>query len=62
MLTGKLERCPHCGRWSIARRARPQELEAAEARLAAEESRGALAVDDEKERDRRMIDESRFEE
>ena len=62
MLIGRLERCPHCGKWSIARRATPQELEAAENRLAEEEGRGALVVDDEKERVRRMIDESRFEE
>lgn len=62
LLLGRLERCPHCGKWSIARRATPQELEAAENRLAEEEGRGALVVDDEKERLRRMIDESRFEE
>lgn len=62
MLVGKLERCPHCGKWSVARRAKPEELEAAEERLAAEESRGGLAVDDEKERVRRMIDDSRYEE
>ncbi|MCJ7707434.1 MAG: Ig-like domain-containing protein [Anaerolineales bacterium] len=62
MLVGRLERCPHCGKWSMVRRATPQELEAAENRLAEEEGRGALVVDDEKERLRRMIDESRFEE
>jgi len=62
MLVGKLERCPHCGKWSMVRRATPQELEAAENRLAEEEGRGALVVDDEKERVRRMIDESRYEE
>ena len=62
MLVGKLERCPHCGKWAVVRRASAGELEAAEARLAAEESRGHLAVDDEKERLRRIIDESRYEE
>jgi hypothetical protein len=62
MLVGRLERCPHCGKWSMVRRATPQELEAAENRLAEEEGRGALVVDDEKERVRRMIDESRYEE
>ncbi len=62
MLVGRLERCPHCGKWSMVRRATPQELEAAENRLAEDEGRGALVVDDEKERVRRMIDESRFEE
>ncbi len=62
MLVGKLERCPHCGKWAIARRATPAELAAAEERMLADESRGGLDTDDTAERERRMIDESRFEE
>ena len=31
IVVGKLDRCPHCGKWSIVRRASPAELEAAEA-------------------------------
>jgi hypothetical protein len=31
LLVGKLDRCPHCGRWSLVRRATPIELAAAEA-------------------------------
>ena len=31
MLAGKLDRCPHCGRWSLVRRVSPEELKAAEA-------------------------------
>ena len=31
MLAGKLDRCPHCGRWSLVRRVSPQELKSAEA-------------------------------
>lgn len=61
MLMGKLERCPHCGKWSIARRATADELKLAEARWAADKDRGALAIDDEKDRLQRMVDESRFE-
>jgi hypothetical protein len=30
MLTGKLTPCPHCGKWSIVRRASAAELKAAE--------------------------------
>ncbi len=33
---GKLERCPHCGRWSVAPRATTTELAEAEARLTVE--------------------------
>jgi hypothetical protein len=62
MLIGRLERCPHCGKWAIARRATPAELSAAEDRMDADESRGGLVTDDTAERERRMIDESRFEE
>lgn len=61
VLIGKLERCPHCGRWSIVRQASRAELEAAEARLDADAQRGAIEVDDEAARLRREIDDSRFE-
>ena len=30
--TGKLQRCPHCGKWSVVRHASPKALAAAEAR------------------------------
>lgn len=62
MVTGKLERCPHCGKWQIARRATPPELEAAEALLKAEAGEGGGAAKTESEEDklRRQIDESRF--
>ncbi len=58
---GKLERCPHCGKWAIVRRASPSELEAAEARMKESSAEGALQVEDEAEHLRRLIDESRFE-
>jgi hypothetical protein len=31
MVVGKLDRCPHCGKWSVVQRASPQALRAAEA-------------------------------
>jgi hypothetical protein len=62
MVLGKLERCPHCGKWSIVRRATPAELQAAEARLVEDSQQGAFAPEDEADRLRRQIEESRFEE
>ena len=56
---GKLERCPHCGRWSIAARATAPELGQAEARLTAESGLVARELSDE-EKLRRQMDDSRF--
>ncbi len=61
MLVGKLERCPHCGKWAVVPRATPAELKAAESRLA-QESSGTIEAVSEEEKLRRMIDDSRFEE
>jgi ribosomal protein L32 len=58
LLAGKLERCPHCGKWSLRRRATPDEITRAEARYL-DQSRPAdspAAIDDY----RRELDESRF--
>ena len=57
----RLERCPHCGKWSLATRAKAQDLAAAEARLQAQAD-ATPAPSDGKDSMRRMIDESRFEE
>src|SRR3990170_4865249 len=57
-LAGKVERCPHCGRWVIVARATPESLAAAEARLRPEGS-ATIAVSDE-DRLRQQIDDSRF--
>jgi len=62
IVMGKLERCPHCGRWAIVRAATRAELEAAEQRVRADSQRGALEISDDQERLRREIDESRFSE
>lgn len=59
LLAGKLERCPHCGKWAIVTRASAPDLEAAEARLASE-GEGTIEVPSDEEKLRKMIDESRF--
>ncbi len=61
LLVGKLERCPHCKKWSLVRRATPAELEAAEAFLAEDSLGQPPVVEDEEEKLRRMIDDSRYE-
>ncbi|HSR48844.1 MAG TPA: hypothetical protein VLL77_12755 [Anaerolineales bacterium] len=59
LVRGKLERCPHCRKWSVVPRARPDELEAAEARWRGE-AVPASDSGDPGERLRRQIDDSRF--
>jgi len=60
LLAGKLERCPHCGKWALVVRASTAELSAAEARFHETGHREASS-DALKEEDlRRKIDESRF--
>ena len=61
LLIGKLERCPHCGKWAIVRRATREALERAEARLVDDEARGGLELESEEDKLHRMIDDSRFE-
>ncbi len=58
---GKLERCPHCGKWGLVRRATPSELTQAEARYQADRQQGRIEPQDDKTRRERLIDESRFE-
>jgi len=58
---GKLERCPHCGKWSVVRRASSSELEEAEAKLASTMSSGPVQPENEEDNLRRMIDDSRYE-
>jgi hypothetical protein len=59
---GKLERCPHCRKWSIVRRADAAEVAEAEERF----TKGAIGTTPEPEKEAqrlsRLIDESRFEE
>lgn len=58
LIVGKLERCPHCGKWAVVRRASASELETAEQLLQSESGRTAAVPSDDLQR---MIEESRFE-
>ncbi len=62
LVFGKLERCPHCGKWGLVRRATAAELSQAEARYKADRQQGRIEPQDEKSRRERLIEESRFEE
>lgn len=62
LVVGKLERCPHCGKWAIVPRASAGALAEAEERWAAEGEDEAFAGEDEAARLRRAIEDSRFEE
>jgi hypothetical protein len=61
LLTGKFERCPHCGKWSLVGRASAGVLAQAEARLQEENNRGRLAEPPAAEALRQMVDDSRYE-
>ncbi len=62
LVVGKLERCPNCGAVGIVRRGTPMELRIAEERLLADMQKSReMPEEDEDERLRRMLDESRFE-
>lgn len=62
MLAGKLERCPHCGKWSIRPRAGAAALAEAEERLRAARGEGEAAPVNEEDSLKRALEESRFEE
>jgi hypothetical protein len=63
LLIGKLERCPHCKAFAIVRSASPLELQEAEARFKVDLQQGKFeAEEDDDQRLKRMLDESRFEE
>ena len=62
LLVGKLERCPYCGKWSLARRASSAELAAAEAaELEMTPEREQTPALSEEERLRRDLEDSRYE-
>jgi hypothetical protein len=61
LVFGKLERCPHCGRWAIVSAASNAALQQAEARWRADSQQGELKGESEVDRLRQQIDESRFE-
>jgi hypothetical protein len=59
LLVGRLDRCPHCGKWSFTRRWLPEDLAAAE-RQSQGGSHAARALVSDEERLRREIDSSRY--
>ncbi len=59
VVTGKLVRCPYCGKWSVVRRASPEALAAAEAAEAAA-SQPTVREMSAEEKLRRQIEESRY--
>jgi hypothetical protein len=61
LVIGKLERCPHCGKWGIVRRASAAELAQAESRFQAEGQKGRIESVDDQSQWERLIEESRFE-
>lgn len=61
MLFGKLERCPHCGKWAIVAAASAAALHQAEARWQADSQQGELEPESEADHLKELVDESRFE-
>jgi len=61
LVVGRLERCPHCGKWSLVQRASPEALRAAEqAELEQAESSVEAPSLSEEERLRKELDDSRY--
>jgi DNA-directed RNA polymerase subunit RPC12/RpoP len=59
MLTGKLTRCPYCGRWSIVRRVSIQELRAAE-QAEIEAAKGHKPEASEEEKLKKELEDSKY--
>ena len=58
---GRLERCPHCGKWSMVRRASPEALRAAEqAELELAGGEAEIPGQNPEERLRKELDDSRY--
>lgn len=58
---GKLERCPHCGKWAIVAAASPAALRQAEARWHADSQQGELKPVSEGDHLKELVDDSRYE-
>lgn len=61
LLVGKLEKCPHCGKWSIVPAAPDSALEKAEGRYRADQTQIDVEKDSE-EAYRKLLEESRYQE
>jgi len=60
LLFGKLERCPHCGKWAIVSRATKADLTAAEERFSGANAPQNLPLEDHAAKLKQMLDDSRF--
>ena len=61
LVMGKLERCPNCGKWQIARAASPKALREAEQReLEAAQESGQVPTMSEEEKLRKELEQSRY--
>jgi DNA-directed RNA polymerase subunit RPC12/RpoP len=58
---GKLERCPHCGKWAIVAVASPTALRQAEALWQEDRQRGELQPPSERDHLKELLDDSRYE-
>lgn len=61
MLFGKLQRCPHCGKWAIVRAASAQELAEAEKRFLKDEGGVELNEAAQAENWKKSLDDTRYE-
>jgi len=61
LIMGKLERCPHCGKWAIVRRATAIELEQAEEYYRGRHDDSYQPIENEGERLRKQIEDTRYE-
>ena len=60
LLVGKLQRCPHCGKWSIVARASKQNLNDAEMRWS-REGTSSVEAPSEEDKKQQLLDDSRYE-
>jgi hypothetical protein len=60
LLVGKLQRCPHCGKWAIVARASQQNLDEAEKRWY-KEGTSSVETPSYEEKTRQLLDDSRYE-
>lgn len=57
---GKLDRCPHCGKWNLVRRATPAEIERSLALLRKEEAKTAVDTPPPSDDLHKRLDDSRY--
>ena len=62
LILGKLERCPHCGKWAIVGKASPLVLQQAENLLREGSLESEVSSENEEARLQRMLEESKFDE